>query len=71
MKQHIENFKNREIEISEKGQLTINSKLIDYEYDGTSKKWSSRYLPYSEYNSLQELARAIADNTAEFVNTSD
>ena len=70
MKAHKETYGGCQIEISEEEQLTINKKQIEYEYDDSSKKWSSRYLPYSLYGSLQELARAIARDTEEFAKTS-
>ena len=55
-----------EIAIEDGKKLTINNKEIDYEHDPEQGKWASRYLPYSEFESLQEIARAIVNDTPEF-----
>lgn len=55
-----------EIAIEDGKKLTINQKEIDYEHDHENDKWVSKYLPYSEYDSLEELARAIVNDTQEF-----
>lgn len=68
MSAHQENYRSCEIKISEERKLTIAAKQIDYEFDSVKNKWISRYLPYSQYDSLLELAKAIVDNTEEFVN---
>jgi len=54
------------IEIKDDVYLTINNKNIDYNYDDTNKKWSSRYLPYSQFNSLLDLSKAITKDSLEF-----
>lgn len=66
MSHHKENFEGCNIEIKDDANLSINGKEIIYEYDGTKNKFSSRYLPYTQYDSLLELARAIARHTVEF-----
>ncbi len=66
MTKHTEVFANCTINIEDDDSLNIAKKDIEYEYDPVSKKWSSRYLPYTEYDSLVELARAIARDTVEF-----
>ena len=68
MNAHQETYRGCEIEISEEGQLTIGRKQIDYEFDSTRNTWSTRYLPYSHYDSLLALAKAVVGDTAEFVN---
>lgn len=55
------------VEIDDNDNLTIAGKPIDYAHDPQSNKWSSRYLPYSQFDSLDGLARAIARDTVEFV----
>lgn len=70
MNAHQETYRGCDIEISTKGQLTINTKQIDYEFDTIEMKWSTRYLPYSQYSSLLELAKAVVRDTAEFINVS-
>ena len=69
MSKHTEEFANCTINIEDNGKLTIQNKVIDYEHDADSGTWSSHYLPYSRYNSLLELARAIAGETLEFADT--
>jgi hypothetical protein len=49
--------------------LSINGKHIIYEYTPITKKWLSMYLPYAEYDSLLNLAKAIVSNTVEFTHT--
>lgn len=71
MNPYIETFKGREIEISADGNVTINAKQIEYEYDSSRNKWSTRYLPYSQYDSLVDLAKAVAGDTEEFLNVSE
>ncbi len=66
MEPYKETYQGCKIDITSEAYLTINSKQIDYELDLSKKKWSSRYLPYSEYDSLSDLAKAIVSNTAEF-----
>jgi len=59
-------YKNCEIRIENDQRLFINQKEIEYEYDRIQNKWSSRYLPYTQYNSLDDLAKAIIVDTVEF-----
>ena len=61
-----ETYENCEIRIEDETQLFINQKAIEYEHDKGNKQWSSRYLPYSNYDSLIALAKAIVSETAEF-----
>ena len=61
-----ETYENCEIRIEDDIQLFINQKAIDYVHDKDNKKWLSRYLPYTEYDSLIALAKAIVSDTAEF-----
>lgn len=68
MEPHKEIYQGCEIEITSGAHLTINSKQIEYELDPSGKNWSSKYLPYSDYDSLSNLAKAIVSNTAEFAN---
>jgi len=71
MSAHQETYRGCEIKISAEGHLTVATKPIDYEFDSSKTKWISRYLPYSQYDSLLELAKAIIDNTEEFVDGSN
>ncbi len=66
MADHQETFAGCEIVIENDSALTINGKVIEYTYDGVKKTWYSKYLPYTDYPSLIELARAIARDTVEF-----
>ena len=66
MSAHSEIYKDCTIEITEDGQLSIDKKLIDCKYDLTEKKWYTKYLPYSQYSSQLDLAKAIIANTEEF-----
>lgn len=66
MAHHKETYEGYAIEIEDDAKLTINGKDIDCEHDSTEDKWSSRYLPYTRYGSLLELARAIARHSVEF-----
>ncbi len=66
MAQHTETFAGCTITIKSDTDLTINGKEIDYEYDAEKGKFSSKYLPYTLYGSLLELARAIAQHSVEF-----
>jgi hypothetical protein len=67
MKPHKETYKGCAIDISGDGNITINGKQIDYEYDSVRSKWSTRYLPYSHYDSLTDLAQAVVRDSEEFV----
>ncbi len=58
-------YKNHTIVI-ENGHLFIDQKEIEYELDHERQKWSSWYLPYTQYDSLGELAKAIIVDTDEF-----
>lgn len=69
MTKHVEEFANCVIKIEDDDTLTIQDKPIDYEYDADANTWFSYYLPYARYNSLIELARAIASETLEFTDT--
>jgi hypothetical protein len=71
MNPHKETFKGCKIEISADGDMTINAKHIDYEFDSARHKWSTRYLPYSNYDNLLDLARAVVRDTEEFANSSE
>ena len=61
-----ETCENCEIRIDDETQLFINQKPIEYEHDKYHDTWSSRYLPYTKYDSLIALARAIVSDTTEF-----
>jgi hypothetical protein len=69
MTTHTETFANHTIDIDDDGGLRIDGKEIHYEHDPVSNTWSASYLPYTQYNSLLELARAIVRDTVEFINT--
>ena len=69
MAKHQETFEGCSIEITDNDLLTINGKEIHYEHNAPKNEWFSRYLPYTNYNSLLEMARAIARNTVEFSST--
>lgn len=71
MASHNETFEGCAIEIKDDVNLTINGKEIDYEHDNAQNKWISRYLPYTRYDSLLEMARAIARDTVEFSNAQE
>ncbi|MCK5896643.1 MAG: hypothetical protein KAG20_07545 [Cocleimonas sp.] len=59
-------YKGHDITIEDQERLIINSKVIDYREDKEQKKWFSKYLPYTEYDSLEALGKAIAVDTEEF-----
>jgi hypothetical protein len=59
-------YQGHEIKIEDDEKLTINAKEIDYMQDKALGKWFSKYLPYTQYDSLEALAKAIAVDTAEF-----
>ncbi len=61
-----ETFDNCEIIIQDDDTLSINGKPIVYEKNMDTGKWLSRYLPYTEYDSLLGLAKAIVRDTVEF-----
>lgn len=69
MTKHSEIFANCTIEIEEDDSLRVAGKEINYDYDPVAKQWSASYLPYTRYDSLLELARAIAGDTVEFVDS--
>ncbi len=58
--------KGHRVEIDDDDNLSVAGKEIDYQHDSAAKKWSSNYLPYSQYDSLEDLADAIATHTEEF-----
>lgn len=66
MANHKEVLEGCTIEIQHDDRLTINGKEIPYEHDRAARKWSSKYLPYTRYKSLLEMARAIVRDTVEF-----
>lgn len=55
-----------EIVIEDGAKLFIDGKLIECEQDVGGRKWSTRYLPYTQYDSQEELAKDVARNAAEF-----
>ena len=63
--------KGHTVEIDDDDTLRIAGKDIDYVYDAEAKKWSSRYVPYSRYDSLEDLGKAIATHTEEFKGPQD
>ncbi|MFT5730864.1 MAG: hypothetical protein ACI8PB_005054 [Desulforhopalus sp.] len=71
MEPYKESYKGCEILISKNDTLSINTKLIEYEFNASDNTWYSRYLPYSQYDSLLEMAKAIVSNAAEFATTPD
>lgn len=71
MTHHTEVFDGCTIEIKDDSGLTINGKEIDYRHDAAKNKFSSRYLPYTQYDSLLELAREVAKHTVEFSNVKE
>ncbi len=71
MTKHSETFANCKIEIEDDDSLRIAGKDINYDYDPVSKKWSASHLPYTHYDSLLDLAQAIARDTVEFVDPKD
>ncbi len=66
MPAHSEIYKDCTIEITEDDQLFINGKMIDCTYDTAMKMWYSSYLPYSQYQSQRDLAKAVIADTEEF-----
>lgn len=66
MSNYQETFEGCDIAIKDDSYLTINAKEIDYEHNPEVHKWSSRYLPYTQYDSLIDLAQAIVRDTSEF-----
>ena len=61
-----EDYEGCAIEIEVENTLTLNGKKIEFTHDNTNETWHSDYLPYSQYNSLIELARAIVHESGEF-----
>ena len=59
-------YEGRDIKIQDDEKLLINDKEIEYVQDKAQGKWFSKYLPYTQYDSLEALAKAIAVDTAEF-----
>ncbi len=59
-------YKGHDIKIEDDEKLTINEKEIEYVQDKDLGKWFSKHLPYTQYDSLEALAKAIAIDTAEF-----
>jgi HSP20 family molecular chaperone IbpA len=59
-------FEGCDIKIESERQLTIDGKEIEYEKLQETQQWSSRYLPYTQYESLIDLAKAIIRDTSEF-----
>jgi hypothetical protein len=59
-------YQGHEIKIENNEILTINQKEIDYVHDKEQGVWFSKHLPYTQYDSLEALAKAIAVETAEF-----
>ena len=68
---HKESYKGCSIVIEGDSGLTINGKDIDCEHDVGSKKWSSKYMPYSRYDTLLDLAKSIVRDSAEFSGADD
>ncbi len=66
MSTHKETYLECKIEIKNDSYLSINNKNIEYKYDCDNKKWSSKYLPYTQYDSLLELSKAITKHSVEF-----
>jgi hypothetical protein len=61
-----ETYQGHDITIEDDKKLTINHKVIDYLQDKEQRKWYSKHLPYTQYDSLEALAKAIAVDTEEF-----
>jgi hypothetical protein len=59
-------YKGQDIKIENNQTVTINQKEIEYQEDKEQGIWFCKYLPYTQYDSLEALAKAIAVNTAEF-----
>ncbi|SNX58820.1 hypothetical protein SAMN06296273_0285 [Nitrosomonas ureae] len=66
MAHHKEVFEGCTIEIKDDTSVSINGKEIFYQHDAAKNKWSSKYLPYTQYDSLLEMARAIVRDSVEF-----
>lgn len=71
MTHHKEVFEGCNIEIKDDTNLSINGKEIEYEHDERKNKWSSKYLPYTQYDTLLEMAREIVKHTVEFSNINE
>jgi HSP20 family molecular chaperone IbpA len=67
MSTYEQRFEGCDIKIENERQLTIDGKEIEYENTQESQQWSSRYLPYTRYESLIDLAKAIVRDTSEFI----
>ncbi len=61
-----ETYKDCTIDLAENGQLSINSKLIEYHYDSGEKAYYCKYLPYTQYPDQVTLAKAIITHSEEF-----
>lgn len=71
MARHTETLGGTAIEIDDDAHLTIRGKDIAYEHDPDANTWSARQLPYTHYNSLIDLARALVRDTVEFVDPAE
>lgn len=69
MATYSETYQGCKIEIEDDRDLTIEGKHIIPQYDASTQKWSSQYLPYTTYSSLLDLAQAIVRDTEEFNTT--
>ncbi|MBW4491682.1 MAG: hypothetical protein KME26_00940 [Oscillatoria princeps RMCB-10] len=62
-------YKNREILIKtddSEPQLLISGKQIDVARDAASGRYSTSYLPYEDYESIEELAKDVIDYVPSF-----
>jgi hypothetical protein len=66
MKAHKETYSGCHIELSKEGKLAIDKKAIDYMYDPSVDKYITKYLPYTQYGSVMDLARAIVAVSPDF-----
>lgn len=70
MLNHEEVYENTTIVIKDQ-TVTLNGKYIPVEYNEVNDTWHSCYLPYSEYQSLLLLSKAISRESADFPNESE
>lgn len=55
-------YRGQSIAIEDDKTLTINGKKIDYDVELSTGKWHAPDLPYTHYDSLEELGDAIVNS---------
>ncbi len=61
-----ETHHNKTINILDDKQLSIEGKSIPLDFDHETGKWSTHFLPYTQYDDLVTMAKQIIDDSEEF-----